>query len=108
MALAWIRTESGWWIEVVGGVAKPAIEGWILALRGVPRTDAMSRKRVAEHLAEQRIDVKSTDRYVEVAEQAELGEAPHFGLPSGTESLHAWLATAHEVLDRLVQGQRAP
>ena len=47
-ALAWIRDESGWLIEVIGGVAKPAIEGWILALRAVPGADAMSRARAEE------------------------------------------------------------
>jgi hypothetical protein len=106
-AVAWIRNESGWFIEVVGGVAKPAIEGWILALRAVPGTDAMSRARAEEHLARQEIDLKSTDHYVEVIEQAALGEAPHFGLPSGAESLRAWLATAQEVLERLVHGRPA-
>jgi hypothetical protein len=103
-ALDWIREDSGWPIDVIGGVAKPAIEGWILALRAVPHTDAMSRTRTATHLIEHRIDLKSTDQYVEVVEQARLGEPPHFGLPSGTESLRAWLATAHEVLHRLVHG----
>jgi hypothetical protein len=93
---------------VVGGVAKPAIEGWILALRAVPGTDAMSRSRAEEHLAGQEIDVKSTDHYVDVVEQVELGESPHFDLPSGAESLRAWLATAHEVLNQLVHGRTAP
>ena len=105
-ALAWIRNE-GWLIEVIGGVAKPAIEGWILALRAVPGTDAMSRSRAEEHLAGQEIDVKSTDHYVDVIERAEFGEPPHFGLPSGTESLRAWLAVAHEVLNGLVHGRTA-
>jgi hypothetical protein len=106
-ALAWIRDESGWLIEVVGGVAKPALEGWILALRAVPGTDEMSRARTKQHLAEQQIDVKSTEQYVDVIEQAELGDAPHFSLPSGAESLRAWLAIAHEILHRLVHGQPA-
>jgi hypothetical protein len=88
MALTWIRNESGWLIAVIGGVAKPAIEGWILALRGVRDTDVMSRTRAAAHLAEHQIDSKSTAHYIDVIEKAELGESPHFGLPSGTESLH--------------------
>lgn len=48
-----------------------------------------------------------TGNYVDVVEQAELGEPDHFSLPAGTESLRAWLATAHEVLTRLVHGQPA-
>lgn len=106
-ALAWIRDQSDWQIEVVGGVAKPAIEGWILALRGVPNTDAMSRRRTKEHLAEKDVDLKSTDHYVHAIEDAALGEPPHFGLPPGAESLRAWLAMAHAVLARLVHGHTA-
>lgn len=107
-ALAWIRDESGWLIDAIGGVAKPAIEGWILALRAVPRTDEMSRARTLAHLAEHGIGIKSTADYVCIVEQAELGEPRHFGLPAGTESLRAWLATAHEVLTHLVHGRPAP
>jgi hypothetical protein len=106
-ALAWIRDESGWLIDVIGGVAKPAIEGWILALRAIPGTDEMSRRRTTVHLAEHGIGIKSTADYVDVVEQAELGEPHHFGLPSGTESLRVWLATAHDVLARLVHGRNA-
>lgn len=106
-ALARIHAES-WPIEVIGGVAKPAIEGWILALCAVPRTDKMSRDRTLAHLAEHGIGAKSTADYVDVVEQAELGEPGHFGLPPGAESLRAWLATAHEVLTRLVHGRPAP
>jgi len=49
-------------------------------LRAVSGTDAMSRPRAEERLAEQEICVKSTDHYVDVVEQANLGESPHFGL----------------------------
>lgn len=105
-AIQWIRRE-GWQIEVIGGVAKPAMEGWILALRGVPNTDEMSRRRAKEHLTEHDIDAKSTDQYVGAVEDAALGEPPNFGLPAGAESLRAWLATAHEALDRLVRGRTA-
>lgn len=106
-ALAWISNESDWLIDVIGGVAKPAIEGWILALRAVAGTDEMSRPRARAYLVEHGIDAKSNADYVDVVEQAELGEPDHFGLPSGAESLRAWLAIAHEVLTRLVHGQPA-
>lgn len=107
-ALAWIRDESGWLIDVIGGVAKPAIEGWILALRAIPGTDRMSRPRARAHLVEHGIGAKSNADYVDVVERAELGGPHHFGLPAGAESLRAWLATAHEVLTRLVHGRPAP
>jgi hypothetical protein len=107
-ALAWIRDKSEWPLAVIGGVAKPAIEGWILALRAVAGTDEMSRARTTAHLAEHGIEAKSTADYVDIVEQAELGDPPHFGLPSGAESLRVWLFTAHEVLTRLVHGRAAP
>lgn len=102
-ALAWIR-DSSWAIHVIGGVAKPAIEGWILALRAVPGTDDMSRSRAAALLAEHGIDTKSTEHYLAAVAQAALGESPHFGLPRGAESLRAWLAVAAEVMSQLVDG----
>jgi hypothetical protein len=107
-ALAWIRDDSGWLIEVIGGVARPASEGWILALHAVPDTDEMSRPRALAQLAAHGIGAKSSADYVDVVEQATLGEPHHFGLPSGAESLRAWLAAAHGVLTRLVHGRPAP
>jgi hypothetical protein len=104
MAVTWIRNESGWLIGVVGGVAKPSIEGWILALQSVPGTDEMSRFRAKEQLRGLEVLLKSTDDYVGIVEQARLGDSPHFGLPSGAESLRAWLAMAHDVLNHIVRG----
>ena len=106
-ALERIHAED-WPIEVIGGIAKPAIEGWILALCAVPRTDEMSRARTLAQLAEHGVGAKSTADYVDVVERAEVGEPGHFGLPSGAESLRVWLVTAHEVLTRLVHGRPAP
>lgn len=104
MALAWIRNESDWQIRVIGGVAKPSIEGWILALHGISDTDAMSRSRAKEQLLALEIEIRSTDDYVDVVEQAVLGESPHFALPWGAESLRSWLALAHDVLNHIVRG----
>jgi hypothetical protein len=67
----------------------------------------MSRPRTKTHLAEQQISFKSTEHYVQIVERAKLGEAPHFSLPAGTDSLRAWLVTAHDVLHRLVHGERS-
>jgi hypothetical protein len=103
-ALRWIATESGWMVDVIGGVAKPAVEGWILALRGVRDTDAMSRSRTLELLGSFAIDPKSTAHYVDAVDAATLGPPPTFGLDPGTESLQSWLATAHRVLTRIVHG----
>lgn len=55
-------------LVVVGGVARPAIEGWILALLGVRDTDGMSRQRTLDELAARDIDEKSPAAYVCVVE----------------------------------------
>lgn len=107
MALAWVRNESGWLIGVIGGAAKPSIEGWILALQGVPRTDAMSRSRAKEELLGRELQFKSTADYVDIVAKAALAESPHFGLASGADSLRSWLAMAHDVLNRIVRGVTA-
>jgi hypothetical protein len=107
-ALTWIRHDSGWLIEVIGGVAKPALEGWILALRGVSRTDELSRASAARHLAQYMTDFKSTEDYVAAVERTVLGTHPTFELPDGSESLRSWLASAYETLNRLVHGTSVP
>lgn len=63
------------------------------------------RVRAQEHLRTSTIELKSTDDYIAIVEHAELGAAPHFGLPSGGESLRQWLASAREVLHRVVHGR---
>lgn len=107
-ALRWLREESGWSIQVIGGVAKPALEGWILALLGARDTDNLSRSGANQQLARRGFDPKSVDEYVEVVKQAALGAHPTFGLPTGSRSLRTWLAAAHEILHRLVHGTPAP
>lgn len=63
-----IRRVEG--IGVIGGVAKPTIEGWILALLQERRSEDMSSKR-AEALLVERIpdDAASLRRWLERAEQ---------------------------------------
>jgi hypothetical protein len=107
-AIRWIEHDSGWPIDVIGGVAKPALEGWILALRGHHDTDEMSRARTRERLDEASIELKSHAHYIEIIEAASLGPPPSFDLPPGTASLQQWLAKAHEVLNRVIDGRPNP
>ncbi len=76
-------------VRVIGGCALPALEGWILALSGVPKTDDMSRKRTLEELRIRAIDEKSTTAYVALVEAADLAR-----LPNGCDSLTTWLGSA--------------
>jgi hypothetical protein len=87
-------------VVVIGGVARPAIEGWILALRGLRDTDAMSRDRTIEQLKALKIDVKTPEAYVEIVETADLG-----AIPPGCESLTDWLAIAQNRLGEAVHGK---
>ncbi len=85
-------------IVIIGGPAKPALEGWVLALHGVRDTDDMSRPRTRDLLVERGIEPKKTDGYVEVIDKADLG-----ALPPGCESLRRWLDRAKQ-LTVLVHG----
>lgn len=75
-------------IAIVGGPAKPAIEGWILAWSGVRDSDAMSRPRCDECLRQQSI-TSSTASFVDVVQHADLA-----ALPPGCDSLRTWLDRA--------------
>ena len=86
-------------IRIIGGPAKPAIEGWILALVGVGRTDEMSRARTLTELAAKQIDEKSPEAYVEVVDAADLETLPH-----GCESLVNWLTLGRAVRAQVIRG----
>jgi hypothetical protein len=87
-------------LAVVGGIAKPALEGWILCLLGVTGTDDMTRARAARELATTDVDPKSTAQYVAIAETR--------ALPRGHGSLPAWLARADTTFCQLIDGVDPP
>ena len=86
-------------LKIVGGPAVPAIEGWILALRGIARTDEMSRQKTLDELRSLEIFEKSPERYVQVVEEADLER-----LPTGCESLASWLQVARTVMAAAIRG----
>jgi hypothetical protein len=83
-------------LAIVGGVARPKLEGWILCLRGVSGTDDMSRVRVDRELAAAAVELKSTQHYVAIAESCVL--------PTGDGSLPTWLARTDATFRRLIDG----
>lgn len=87
-------------LAIVGGIAKPKLEGWILCMRGVRGTDAMTRARVDRELATTDVDPKSTTPYVEIAQAC--------ALPSGVGSLPEWLELARATFHRLLDGAIPP
>jgi hypothetical protein len=88
--------EYGYELAVVGGLARPKLEGWILCLRGVLCTDEMTRAAVDRVLADSDVGLKSTEDYVAVVEVAVL--------PRGAGSLADWLRRAAETMAALIDG----
>jgi hypothetical protein len=87
-------------LVVIGGVARPAIEGWVLALVGVRDADELSRARALELLRARTIEEKQASAYVEIVSAAELDR-----LPVGCGSLAGWIATARTRLGRALRGR---
>lgn len=92
-------------IEIIGGAAKPALEGWILALMGVRDSESMSRTKANERLRERDVRGKHAEEYVAIVEQADLDERR---LPPGCDGLRAWLTVAREVFARTIAPSSAP
>ena len=91
-------------VGVIGGIARPCIEGWVLALSGAKNTDEMSRPR-CEHELEDRSIKKGHDAvaaFVAIVAIARL-EA----LPNGCASLVTWLDRARTILGLAVHGSAA-
>ncbi len=89
-------------LEIIGGIARPALEGWLLALLGERDTDEMSRARANQRLAERDTSLKSSAAYVAVIEEASLES-----LPPGCDSLRDWLEVARAGLSRVIHGATA-
>jgi hypothetical protein len=85
---------------IIGGVAKPALEGWILALRGRRDTDELSRSKANAELDALGLGGKHAEAYVEIIEQADLAK-----LPPGCPSLADWIERAQRVLQHAVRGR---
>lgn len=83
---------------VVGGVAVPTLEGWVLALLQERRTEELTPTRAERELAEKGIAKKNTADMVRVVEEADLSN-----LPDDATSLATWLGRARAVLPPLVE-----
>jgi len=83
--------------EVIGGVAVPKLEAWILALLQHRKTELLSPTRAEEVLAEKGIAAKDGLAMVRVVEQADLKQ-----IPKDATSLNEWVARAESVLPAMV------
>lgn len=78
---------------VIGGVAVPTLEGWILAILGVRGTPQMSPKRASEELAQRGVAPKDGAAMVAIIEAADLD-----AIAVDAVTLAAWVARARAVL----------
>lgn len=85
--------------DVIGGVAKPALEGWILALLGHKGSE--QDRHVEKTLVAKGVASKDGEAMVNVVIDADLA-----GIPADATSLHLWLNRARAVLPERVR-QRA-
>jgi hypothetical protein len=87
------RVEAEGGLTVVGAVAVPTLEGWLLALLGRRRTAELSPTRAAEDLAKEGVTPKDGSAMVDVVERAALNN-----LPEDASSLRIWLDRARVAL----------
>lgn len=83
--------------EIIGGVAVPTLEGWILALLGESTTEELTPKQAEKALTTKGLAPKDTEAMVRVVENADLRK-----IPSDASSLSQWLKQAEDVLPRRV------
>ncbi len=84
---------------IVGGVARPVLEGWMLALLGRHNTDELRKAAALREMAE-RGYAKQAAAYVEIVDASDISR-----IPAGAQSLHDWLGDARSVFAPL-DGER--
>jgi 8-oxo-dGTP pyrophosphatase MutT (NUDIX family) len=82
-------------LAIVGGVAIPVLEGWILAVAGKTNADNATKAAAERELKERHGIDKDAEAMVALVDAADLAK-----LPAGAESLCAWLRRAESVLPR--------
>jgi len=87
---------------VIGGVAVPTLEGWILALLGERRTEELSPKRAEAALVARGVSAKDGDAMTRVVEEADLAN-----IGQDARSLSTWLDRARAVLPAMVAERRS-
>ena len=80
-------------LGLVGGVAVPALEGWVLALLKVAKTESFSRERAQAQLGARGFAPKDGAAMVDA-----IADSDPAALPHDADSLRTWLARAQVVL----------
>jgi hypothetical protein len=79
--------------RIIGGVAVPKLEGWILAASGVRGSESLSPGAAEQELADNLGHEVKTADMVAVVERADLAKLPH-----DATRLYQWLNRARQVL----------
>lgn len=91
-------------LGIVGSIAVPALEGWVLALQRVPKTELFSRKKAQAELSSRGVEPKDGAAMVKAIEQANLDQ-----IPGDATSLLRWLGRARTVLPaKIARSKPAP
>ena len=85
--------------KIVGGVAKEAIEAWVLALKGAQNSESHSKPKVP---LIQQWSISDTTQMVEAIESADLDR-----IPPDAESLSSWLERARRHLGQQAKKGKA-
>jgi hypothetical protein len=81
--------------DIVGGVAVPVLEGWLLSLQGEPGAERLGKAAALRRFQDRFGFLKETARIVELAERADQSQ-----IPSDATSLNAWLERARRVFTK--------
>jgi hypothetical protein len=80
-------------VDVIGGVAVPVLEAWLLALSGEAKTERLGKAAAQSRLAARGVPEKSTAAMVQIVRDARIDS-----IPVDAAGLRTWLKTAEEVL----------
>lgn len=81
--------------KVIGGCAVQTLESWVLALKGLSKTEVLGKQRLRAELDKLQIGEKSTYDMAQAAAIADLDR-----LPVDAHSLRHWLDQARAVITR--------
>jgi len=85
-------------LELIGGVAHPVLEAWLLAMQGERGTERLSKSAAQASYGVKTGALKNTEKAVEIVEAC----VPQ-SVPQDARTLHGWLNTASEVFARRIR-----
>jgi hypothetical protein len=81
-------------VEVVGGIADPMVEAWVLALLGEPNTEGARKGEIQKRAAEAGLGDKDSAAICKCVTDADLSR-----VPTDATRLRTWLSSAQQALE---------